>query len=644
MVQRSADRPARRVLCDPATRLPLASQKVHDKMTVSSSRIIGCISALPLVATLTATCYAASGSITELPNTLYKLFGQPNPRETMINRIVPNACFHAGGVVVDRSHTPERIYVLDSGNNRILGFNGFKAAPAPADIVIGQPSLDSAGTANGNNTIFALPTAATLAILGFPDVNSTLEAPRAIHMACDAQGSLYVVDLSNNRILKYNDPFGTDQVADEVWGQANFTTRVRPAVISASTLSLDFVGQQVFCAGVDVDAAGNLWVADSGHNRVLRFPPGSHTANLVLGQSSFTTADGKPYVLDPPLNRMTKPLAVRVHPATGEVYVLEGEEVPTGRVLVFKPPFSNGMSSDRAFGAANDWRASNQPPTAAEAPYFTQIGFDADHWWVRSTSGLRWARGFAFDPLDPNKVWIGDGGHRRILQFDAQTGAMTDVIGYRDFTAQGDDTLPPRLPDGTYNALAQVDGSFGMTRETGIFLNDAAVTACREKLGLGETIGREIERAKLPNRGLSVYAAAWRLKVPFTTHVAIGTDILYQHPRCDGAAWGEASYRDFLQFAETVSNMGSGGVLLNFGSAVILPEVFLKALTICRNLGHKVFDFTTANFDMIRQYRPQQNIVSRPTMDSGRGFDFAGHHEIMLPLLYTALVNGQKRR
>lgn len=191
-------------------------------------------------------------------------------------------------------------------------------------------------------------------------------------------------------------------------------------------------------------------------------------------------------------------------------------------------------------------------------------------------------------------------------------------------------------------AARLTDGSFGMTRETGVFLNTAAVTACREKLGLGETIGREIERQKLPNRSLSVYAAAWKLKVPFTTHVAIGTDIIYQHPQCDGAAWGEASYRDFLKFADTVSQMGSGGVLLNFGSAVILPEVFLKALTICRNLGHKVFDFTTANFDMIRQYRPQQNIVSRPTRDNGRGFDFTGHHEIMLPLLYTALVNGSR--
>ena len=184
------------------------------------------------------------------------------------------------------------------------------------------------------------------------------------------------------------------------------------------------------------------------------------------------------------------------------------------------------------------------------------------------------------------------------------------------------------------------DGSFGMTRETGEFLNNAAVNAFRDSEGLGFTIGKEIETKKLPNRNLSVYAGAFRLGVPITTHVAIGTDIIYQHPQCDGAAWGAASYRDFLIFAENVSRLGSGGVLLNFGSAVIMPEVFLKALTVARNLGHKVFGFTTANFDMVRQYRPITNIVSRPTKDGGQGFDFTGHHEIMLPLLYAALVNG----
>ena len=190
-------------------------------------------------------------------------------------------------------------------------------------------------------------------------------------------------------------------------------------------------------------------------------------------------------------------------------------------------------------------------------------------------------------------------------------------------------------------AARLADGSFGMTRQTGEFLNNAAKIAARTGQGLGETIGQEIEKNKLPNRSLSVFAQAYKLKVPVTVHVAIGTYIIYQHPQCDGGAWGKASYSDFLRFAETVSGLGSGGVLLNFGSAVILPEVFLKALTICRNLGYNVFDFTTANFDMIRQYRPAQNIVSRPTQHGGQVYDFAGHHEILLPLLYAALVSSK---
>lgn len=430
---------------------------------VTSRDVRRIFAAATLFFPLAMTSGAAPNGPVELPHTIYKILCQPNGRETMLNRIVPNAGFHTGGVTVDRSHTPNRIYVMDSGNNRILGFNGFKSAPAPADIVIGQPSLDSAGTANGNNTIYASPTAATVAFIPYPNVPSTLEAPRSEHMVCDTQGNLYIVDQENNRVLKYNDPFGTDQIADDVWGQPDFTTRARTGIINATNLSLDWTGgEQVFCAGVDVDSAGNLWVTDNGNNRVLRFPPGSHTANLVLGQSSFTSATAKPYVLTPPLNMMNRPLAVHVHPTTGEVYVMEGEQTPTGRILVFKPPFSNGMAADRAIGAPTDWRAIDDTPDSTEAPYYTRVGFDTEHWWVRTSSGLHWARGFAFDPIDPYRIWVGDGGAKRILQFDATTGAMTDVLGFRDFNAIGDDTTPIRLPNGTLNPLAQVDGSFGV--------------------------------------------------------------------------------------------------------------------------------------------------------------------------------------
>ncbi|MFH1369265.1 MAG: hypothetical protein ABII64_09085 [Elusimicrobiota bacterium] len=185
------------------------------------------------------------------------------------------------------------------------------------------------------------------------------------------------------------------------------------------------------------------------------------------------------------------------------------------------------------------------------------------------------------------------------------------------------------------------NGSFGMTKETGEFLNNAAKHAAREDKGLGEVIGKEIAKGRFKFKNLSIFSNAFVSQVPVTVHSAIGTDIVYQHPQCDGAAWGKASYNDFLKFAGLVSNLGSGGVLLNFGSAVILPEVFLKALTICRNLGYKTHGFTTANFDMIHQYRPMQNIVTRPTQTGGRGYYFIGHHEIMLPLLYAALIDGE---
>jgi hypothetical protein len=188
-------------------------------------------------------------------------------------------------------------------------------------------------------------------------------------------------------------------------------------------------------------------------------------------------------------------------------------------------------------------------------------------------------------------------------------------------------------------AVRLQDGTFGMAKETGQFVNNAANMAAIENTGVGYALGREIERKKLPNRSISIFAQAYKLGITTTVHVAVGTDILSQHPQYDGAAWGKASYGDFLRFAETVSFMGNGGVMINFGSAVIIPEVFLKALTVAKNLGYGVNNITTANFDMIRQYRPQENIVYRPTIKSGQGLNFIGQHEIMLPLLYCALID-----
>ncbi len=182
------------------------------------------------------------------------------------------------------------------------------------------------------------------------------------------------------------------------------------------------------------------------------------------------------------------------------------------------------------------------------------------------------------------------------------------------------------------------DGTFGMARETGEILNGAAKQAAATDMGLGEALGKRFTTDKPPYLNLSILAVGYEQQVPVTVHVAVGTDIVHQHPSADGAAIGEASFRDFRLLAAQVGGLGDGGVVLNFGSAVVLPEVFLKALTVARNLGHPAFGFVTANFDMFQHYRPRVNVVERPTQGSGRGYQFVGHHEIMIPLLAAAII------
>jgi hypothetical protein len=183
-------------------------------------------------------------------------------------------------------------------------------------------------------------------------------------------------------------------------------------------------------------------------------------------------------------------------------------------------------------------------------------------------------------------------------------------------------------------AVNILDGTFGMSRETGEFINKALVKAFGESdEGFGEALARKLLALKAPHRSVSVLARCYGASVPVTVHAAIGTDIVHQQPTMDGAATGEMSFRDFKIFANSVKQMQGGGVVLNIGSAVILPEVFLKALTVARNLGYSVRGFTTANFDMIRHYRPLVNVVERPTQKHGKGYNFTGHHELMIPLL-----------
>jgi hypothetical protein len=180
-------------------------------------------------------------------------------------------------------------------------------------------------------------------------------------------------------------------------------------------------------------------------------------------------------------------------------------------------------------------------------------------------------------------------------------------------------------------------GAFGMAQETSVLLNDFISEGVKKGLGIGEAIGRRILSDDFPNRQCSLLAAGARLGIPVTVHVAIGTDIIHMHPSANGGAIGEGSLRDFQKLTAVVSQL-QGGVYLNIGSAVILPEVFLKALTLARNLGHEVQAFTTVNMDFIQHYRPTTNVVKRPTQQSGRGYTLIGHHEIMLPLLVAALL------
>lgn len=182
------------------------------------------------------------------------------------------------------------------------------------------------------------------------------------------------------------------------------------------------------------------------------------------------------------------------------------------------------------------------------------------------------------------------------------------------------------------------EGRFGMCKETADFLNNAIKKGVQEGLGLGDAVASKILNSKLRYKHLSILYQAYKNKIPVCVFVAVGTDIIHQHPSFDAGLTGEGSLRDFHSLIKNISGLNNGGVALNFGSTVILPEVFLKALNLARNLGNKVRDFTTANFDMLYHYRPFQNVVSRPVEVGGKGYYIIGHHEIMLPFLAQAII------
>ena len=188
------------------------------------------------------------------------------------------------------------------------------------------------------------------------------------------------------------------------------------------------------------------------------------------------------------------------------------------------------------------------------------------------------------------------------------------------------------------------EGAFGGAEETGQLLNSAARDGARDQIGLGEAVGRALLARAPQHRDYSLLCAAYESKIPFTAHVTIGCDIAHFHPSFDGAALGATTHTDFRCLAELVRRMDGGGVYLNIGSAVVLPEVFLKCVTLVRNLGHQLSDITTANFDFIQSYRPLTNVVRRPTENNaGKGFSITGHHELTVPLLAAMLCRDTAR-
>jgi hypothetical protein len=218
---------------------------------------------------------------------------------------------------------------------------------------------------------------------------------------------------------------------------------------------------------------------------------------------------------------------------------------------------------------------------------------------------------------------------RRVISLVALNGAgiIHDFeLAYAGFTSEDVDAVLP-------------GGEFGMARETSQFLNEAIVRGAKKNEGIGRAVGSAIEREGLPHRRHSILAAGARLGIPVTVHVALGTDIIHMHPDASGEAIGKGSLVDFHTFASAVAGL-SGGVYFNIGSAVILPEVFLKAISLARNVGATVEGFTTVNMDFIRHYRPQTNVVGRPTAGTGRGISLIGHHEIMVPLVFAGIVDG----
>jgi len=181
-------------------------------------------------------------------------------------------------------------------------------------------------------------------------------------------------------------------------------------------------------------------------------------------------------------------------------------------------------------------------------------------------------------------------------------------------------------------------GDFGMARETGEYINDAINNGCKKNIGMGEALGEKIYELKPKYQDYSILYWAYKLEIPLTVHVAIGTDITHMHPKADGSNIGKSTFTDFKLLVSIVKDLNDGGIWFNIGSAVILPEIFLKTFNLARNIGYKIENFTTVNFDKIAHYRPTQNVIKRPTLEVGTGIQIIGQHELLIPLLAKFII------
>lgn len=411
-----------------------------------------------------------------------KMFGQRGRGEAASGPVTGHNIYHASGVVVDRSLTPNAIYTFDTGHNRVLGFRSY--ASQDADRVFGQPdAYSSAANGNCNIGLYGTPSSTSLCLTSYPIGTNVAEQWMRLHLDVDAQGNLYVPDTYNDRILVYFAPFSDnhsagrgDTVADLVLGQSDFNSnganRGRgPGSPDAQSLHISLGGfDHVASRGVSVDPAGNVWVADTFNYRVLRFPPGATVADLVLGQVNFTTCEAHPGMSEATLATMCTPTIARVDPETGELYVVD--EYPSGfpaRILVFKPPFTNGMLADRLFpinqllqGDYSDGYRLTHATGLIFNPYKTDEWIDPVAMTHRYRDGLLWLN-------DSTRCMLLDGSGNILLAVGAPD---TITFGGR-YDVYGRSGLDPTIP---FNLLWP-GGSIGFDSDNNIYLADEGHSA-----------------------------------------------------------------------------------------------------------------------------------------------------------------------